>query len=218
MKNSFDTRLKGLCVEYCKNGKNSIPVSAGGYKIPEESKPVITDLLKLLYKTGYFREDTRHYLSYHEKTYRTIANTTAGCASNVSASRSRIYTDIGKLKKMLGSDAMDVILLHPDQARLDAYRGIISTLYDKYAGKNLIDGLSFKLNYCETISFNLNDDTYAKLVEICKMHSKKAVQEAKGFIESDTSILGFMRYLDIHKQDLSGVEKERYMQLKNILE
>ena len=217
MKNSFDGLLRALCSE-CYNyrdGSIRIPKTAAGYTLSEYSKPIITDLMKLIFNTDFMRVDTRLYYGDKIKTYASIVNAVEGCAKNLSTVRSRIWQDSGKLKKALGSDAMEIIIRGSDLAILERYGTIIKGLLQHNEGKTLISGFVFKVCEGDGVSNDLDDGAYQRLVEIAKVYSKLAVHTAKNSVTPE--MVAYMEYLDQNKPRLGGIEKERFDELKSIL-
>lgn len=214
-KATFGATLKQICSVSYKDEKINIPNSVVGYPLTIEGKQIIIDLLTLAFKTEYFRHDTKIFLQNKYATYRTACLET-GCADNAYTSRSRIQHDLTRLKTEVSSDFFDFVVREPDTQAIQRYSEKLQLLIAKHQIKPLREGFIFKVAESDTLAKELNELDYSLLQDIAFRYSRKGKAAAQSLVSAE--MVGYMDYLDFHKEHLTDADKQRYEELKQLLD
>lgn len=211
----FGATLKQICSDSYKNDKINIPDCVVGYRLTDEGKQLIFDLVTLIFKTEYFRHDTKVFLQNEHATYRT-ACLISGCADNAYTSRSRIQHDITRLKTEVSSDFFDFVVREPDIQAIQRYSEKLQLLIAKHQIKPLREGFIFKVPESNTLVSELDELDYSLLQDIAFRYSRKGKAAAQSLV--NVEMVGYMDYLTLNSQHLSDVDKQRYEELKQLLD
>lgn len=207
-KSNFNRRLRACISEMYKKGGKIEHVT--GYGLSEEASNILYELYQLIMETDYFKTDTKKFLSNKYGTYRTQYNNEF-CAKNKNTSRSRITYDLSKLKKVLGEDALDVIIKQRDNI-ISAYKEKIHELLERNRNKSLIENFSIKLPEYGEIYNSLTEEEVETLFHIVTTTSKTYKRTMEGLITE--KMLGYILYLERNKDKLTAEELDYYDDLK----
>lgn len=211
-KNNFNRQLRSCISEMHKKGRKLEHIS--GYGLSEEASNILYELYQLIMETEYFKPDTKKFLSSKYGTYRTKYDDEF-CAKNKNTSRSRITYDLSKLKKVLGEDALDIIIKQRDND-LSTYKEKIHELLERNRNKSIIEKFTIKLPEYGKIYNSLTEEETEILFHIVTTTSKTYKRAIEGLITE--KMLGYILYLEQNKDKLTVEESECYGSLKACLE
>lgn len=211
-KSNFNRRLRACISEMHKKGGKIEHVA--GYGLSEEASNILYELYQLIMETEYFKPDTREFLSYSYGSYRKYPKSSS-TASNTNTSRSRVTYDLTKLKKILGEDALDIIIKQRDND-LSTYKEKTHELLEINRNKSIIEGFTIKLPEHGQIYNSLSEDEKEMLFEIALTTSKKYKRDMEKIITRE--MLGYILYLEQNNDKLTAKEYGYFDSLKACLE
>jgi len=172
-----------------------------GYELSDRKKEILKAVYDLVMKSNYLKPETRAFLE-GKGSYR-HCNNVAGASKNENTSRSRIYYDLSKLKKLLGEQLGTAVLQATDD-ELKRVEERVHKVMEKHREKSLLDGFSIKLPEPEIVE-ELTESEFKDLVAFIKLYSYKGIMRAEANISARQ--VGYLRYLEQSKV-LSGIQKD----------
>lgn len=207
-KSNFNSQLRSCISEMYKKGTKLEHIS--GYPLSEDASNILYELYQLIMETDYYKKDTIMFLINKYGTYRAQYDNEF-CSKNKNTSRSRITYDLSKLKKLLGEDALDIIIKKQD-TDLSRYKEIIHGLLEKHRNKSILDGFTINLPKYGEVNDSLTEDELNILMDIASSHSRNSKRLAE--MRMTKRMLGYMQYLEKNKDSLTEGENNYYEDLK----
>lgn len=176
-----------------------------GYEITERVVPVLNTLVKLVVNTSYLKPETQAVLI-GNKSYRNCG-TVEGAAENKNSSRSRVYYDICKLKRVLGNELIEGIL-KADDTTLNKINSELLSLIEKYDKNVLAKQFAIKTPQVSQGEYHeLSENEWKELYCFMKYYSKKTMAKMEERIS--VKQITYLNYLECHEEELTELQKKQ---------
>ena len=210
--NEFVDMLSTLCDKFYQQGKVVTDKYVAGYGLDIEQQKCCGLIVKLALETHYFKEETKRMLS-EGLSYRKVAEMEGKNANTI---KSRIYNDIGKLKKKLGENCFDTIIRCRD-ADVSKYITILQKLIQENSTHSLLDEFGIKIPKIENEMHvtSLSEEDMLQLCYLVTCYSKRRIKEVEKQVKKEW--IAYIQYLESNRECLDENEQSIYDSLSACL-
>ena len=181
-----------------------------GYEITETNIVVLQDLVKLLLKTSFIWDETKDWLR-GLRSYRVLSVQTTE-KINDSTVRSRIYYDINKIKRLIGT-GLAVDIFQADTEKLAELHTAIKQKIKKFDENSISKLFGIAVPESAVVSY-LSESQKKELLLVCKHYSKNRIQGVESRIKPH---IGYLRYLMENEASLTEEQQAELEQIKQYL-